>query len=90
MASIAFTDINNGFSIRSDYGGVIKTTNGGDPWVLLTTGLARFLKGIYFTDSDTGYVVGSFGTISKTTNGGTSWTQLTTGTSSSLNAIDFP
>ena len=47
-------------------------------WTALTSGTTQNLKGVYFTDANTGYAVGGNAVI-KTTNGGTSWTTLTTG-----------
>ena len=55
-----------------------------------TSGTNDFLTAVYFTDQNTGTVVGGFfGTILRTTNGGTTWTQQTSGTSSGLNSVVF-
>ncbi len=46
-----------------------QTTNGGSNWAGTRT-KSQDLHGIYFTDENTGYAVGSNGNIIKTTNGG--------------------
>jgi photosystem II stability/assembly factor-like uncharacterized protein len=90
MSSASFTDANTGYAIRRDYGALTKTTNGGTPWVAVTSGLARFIETIYFIDSKTGFVAGSFGSISKSIDGGATWTLQPTGLSGTINAFDFP
>jgi photosystem II stability/assembly factor-like uncharacterized protein len=90
MNSASFTDANTGYAIRRDYGALTKTTNGGTPWVAVTSGLARFIETIYFIDSKTGFVAGSFGSISKSIDGGATWNLQPTGLSGTINAFDFP
>jgi photosystem II stability/assembly factor-like uncharacterized protein len=58
---------------------VIKSTDGGDSWVVLTVatgqplGSAGGLQGIGFLDADVGWVGGFFTGMYTTTNGGQSW-----------------
>jgi hypothetical protein len=53
------------------YGNIIlKTTNGGTTWTILTSGTTNNLYSVFFTDANTGYLVGEGGTILKTSNGG--------------------
>jgi photosystem II stability/assembly factor-like uncharacterized protein len=69
---------------------IYRTTNGGDSWTLLkqdTTILG--LYGIYFTDDNTGTVVGSDGEILRTTDGGETWTPQTSGTETDLWDVFF-
>jgi photosystem II stability/assembly factor-like uncharacterized protein len=47
------------------------------------------LTSIYFTDANTGYIVGSQGAILKTTDAGINWTGLMSGTTDDLNSICF-
>jgi hypothetical protein len=47
------------------------------------------LKGIWFTDNNTGYAVGYNGTILKTIDAGISWQPLNSGVSNSLFSISF-
>ncbi|HET6226076.1 MAG TPA: YCF48-related protein, partial [Bacteroidia bacterium] len=50
---------------------------------------ASNFRGVFFTDSITGYTVGDNGIIHKTINGGTSWTNQTSGVTSNLQAVFF-
>ena len=72
----------------SDYG-IIKTTNGGLSWDYKDVGAGYSLLDLFFTDVNTGYVVGYNGIIFKTTNSGNSWAALTSGTYYSLYAVYF-
>jgi photosystem II stability/assembly factor-like uncharacterized protein len=56
-------------------GNIMKTTNGGVNWSVLPYLTENYLRSLYFTDSNTGYIVGYMGTILKTTNGGLSFLQ---------------
>jgi photosystem II stability/assembly factor-like uncharacterized protein len=69
---------------------IYRTANGGDSWTLLkedTTILG--LYGIYFTDDNTGTVVGADGAILRTINGGETWTPQTSGTEADLWDVFF-
>ena len=59
-------------------------------WFPQNSGTTKRLRSVYFTDVNTGYVVGDSGTILKTTNGGTNWSSLSSGTNHHLYSIDFP
>ncbi len=54
------------------YGELSKSTDGGDTWFNLNSGLSNTtsLYGIFFLDEETGWAVGSYGSIIKTTTGG--------------------
>lgn len=54
------------------YGKAFKSTDGGNTWGELITGLSSSLSlyGIYFINDQVGWVVGANGTVIKTTNGG--------------------
>lgn len=47
------------------------------------------MKGIFFTDANTGTVSGNSGTILRTINGGTTWVAQTSGTSENLEGVFF-
>jgi len=47
------------------------------------------LEGIFFTDANTGIIVGQTGTILRTTDGGTSWVAQTSGITSTLFDVSF-
>ncbi|MEK9135709.1 MAG: hypothetical protein AAB393_01195, partial [Bacteroidota bacterium] len=51
----------------------------------LPTGNALF--GVFFTDANTGTVVGDVGTILRTTNGGATWSNQASGTTATLNGV---
>ena len=61
-------------------GAILKTTNGGTHWTILSSGTTKWLESVCFTDANTGYTVGYDGIILKTTNGGTNWVALSSGT----------
>ena len=50
---------------------------------------ATGLLGVYFTDNNTGTVVGNDGVILRTTDGGQNWTPQTSGTINQLRAVWF-
>jgi hypothetical protein len=47
------------------------------------------LRGVSFTDANTGTAVGMWGTILRTTNGGSSWTRQSSGTINDLLGVSF-
>ncbi len=55
------------------YGGIAKTTNGGDSWALVEGTGAFELNGICRVDDDTLWSVGEYGLIIRSTNGGDTW-----------------
>jgi photosystem II stability/assembly factor-like uncharacterized protein len=73
------------------YGGyILNTTNGGNTWTIRKhdTTMMGF-SGVYFTDTNTGTVVGHSGTILHTTDGGITWTRQTSGTTNDLKDVCF-
>ena len=52
------------------FGTILKTTNGGTDWIEQSIKTTNYLASVYFTDSNTGWIVGTNGTILHTTNGG--------------------
>ena len=59
---------------------VIKTTDGGNSWTSVFTGIDNGVEDICFPDLNTGYIAGWSAYFAKTTNGGTNWTQQNPGT----------
>ena len=49
----------------------------------------EYLRSVYFTNSNIGWIVGFSGTILKTTDGGNSWSQQTSGTEQDLYSVYF-
>lgn len=70
LTNVFFVDANTGTAIGLS-GTVRKTTNGGINWFPQTV-ISNHLYGIYFLNSDTGFLNGD-GVFYKTTNGGTNW-----------------
>ena len=56
---------------------IIKTTDGGANWSIISDGLDPWLRAVHFADNTTGYAVGDAGTILKSVDAGDSWSQLT-------------
>jgi photosystem II stability/assembly factor-like uncharacterized protein len=95
LNSVWFTDENNGYiaggsiGSSSSYDGLIlKTTNGGNTWNTMVSGIIS-LWGIYFFDVNTGFVSGGNGNVLKTTNAGQNWISCNTNTTISLWSITF-
>lgn len=92
--SVWFCDANNGFIAGGSIGGstydglILKTTNGGNIWNTLVSGIIS-LWGIYFFDANTGFVSGGNGNILKTTNGGQNWIAQNSNTTIALWTITF-
>jgi len=80
-----FTDFKKGYEVGT--GLIIKTINGGNNWVLMISG--KNLSSVFFTDVNTGYVVGDTGVILKTTDAGTNWLALSSGTTQCLRSVSF-
>jgi photosystem II stability/assembly factor-like uncharacterized protein len=70
-------------------GAILRTTNAGSSWHIVSSGTAQDLNRIYFINNLTGFAVGSSGTIIKTTNAGLSWTNVNSSTSEDLTSIVF-
>src|ERR1035437_4379954 len=82
--SVYFINSTTGYAVGAS-GTIMKTTDGGITWtnVYLGGGSSQYYS-LFFTDINTGYVVGSIdwgnqGIILKTTDGGTTWNVSVTG-----------
>lgn len=63
---------------------ILRTTDGGVNWSIISDNLAPWLRAVHFADNSTGYAVGDAGTILKSTDGGVNWNaQTLTGSISS-------
>lgn len=58
-------------------------------WQALSSGVSKNLASAYFTDADTGYIVGDSGIVLKTINGGANFTIQTSGTAEHLYTVYF-
>jgi photosystem II stability/assembly factor-like uncharacterized protein len=69
-------------------GGIIKTTNTGENWILQTNVINNSFYSIFFTSFDTGYACGH-NIVIKTTNNGTVWFNITPDTTMDYYSIYF-
>jgi photosystem II stability/assembly factor-like uncharacterized protein/sugar lactone lactonase YvrE len=72
-----FKSIDTGFAVGA-YGNYVKTVNGGLNWNFQNFGSNNILTSIYFSNSQTGFIVGyenpyMWGKVYRTTNGGLNW-----------------
>jgi photosystem II stability/assembly factor-like uncharacterized protein len=74
--------------IAGDFGGILKTTNGGKNWEASYHNGNTYLD-IFFTNENIGYVIGEDGEISMTENCGKDWIVLDSGTDKDLMSICF-
>jgi photosystem II stability/assembly factor-like uncharacterized protein len=58
-------------------------------WVQQYSGTTNNLNSVFFTDANTGFVVGDGGIILKTIDGGSNWQMKSSGTSSNLYSVQF-
>ncbi len=82
LNAVTFIDENNGWAV-GDSGLIIKTTDGGNNWITLSSSILFPLRDVTFINSSTGWVVGgddwNYSTIDRkqiilaTTNGGVTW-----------------
>lgn len=77
MNSLQFINSSTGWVVCSD-GYILKTTDEGIKWELISTGTKSFLRSVSFIDSQTGWVVGNNNTLLKTNDGGNTWISLST------------
>ena len=62
---------------------------GQERWITQNSGTTQTINSAFFTDTNTGWVIGADGTILKTTDGGTNWNHQTSGITNRLNAVYF-
>lgn len=94
LNAVYFLNADTGYT--AGYKSVFKTTNGGITWTEKPiSSTINYVKALQFTNSNTGYAVGSSnlqmnGAISKTVDGGDTWTVQTFSSSLVNNAVCFP
>ena len=99
LNEVRFVKNNMGYTstgfIVGGNGVVLKTTNSGYNWFSQNSTTNHYLYGVWFTDINTGYIVGQVGyqtgqsTVLKTTNGGTTWLNISPGMYNTLINICF-
>jgi len=77
-----------GFLVGSE-GNIIKTTNTGQSWRNIPSGVVEDLWDITFVNRQTGFVVGAFGRILKTEDSGQTWRKTDSGTQEDIFSIGF-
>jgi photosystem II stability/assembly factor-like uncharacterized protein len=79
LYDIKFINENTGWSC-GDNGTILKTTNGGNNWILQSTeAVGKYLFSIYPVNDSVVFCVGYFETILKTTNGSVNWLTIQNG-----------
>jgi photosystem II stability/assembly factor-like uncharacterized protein len=71
FSTVYFLNENTGWIARYEY--LLKTTNKGINWTIISNNFDIGVTDIQFMDELTGHAVGSSGCIKKTTNGGLNW-----------------
>jgi photosystem II stability/assembly factor-like uncharacterized protein len=88
LNSVVFTNYLTGYVV-GDTGTVVKTTDGGNHWYLLTPSTSNSLYSVQFPSENIGYAVGANGTVIKTTNNGDNWILKTSPLNDSLYCVWF-
>jgi photosystem II stability/assembly factor-like uncharacterized protein len=68
---------------------MVVSVAGFSQWTSLISGTTNPLFSVFFSDANTGFVVGNSGIILRTTNSGLSWSTLASGTSNNLRSVYF-
>lgn len=89
FANYVFAIMTNDFTAyaTADNGIIIRSTNAGESWESLYTGIGNTLNRIRFADDQNATIVGSEGMIMRTTDGGLTWMDQSTGLSGDLNCL---
>lgn len=99
--SVFFVDAQTGWAVGSAGGGatddpsILKTSDGGDTWVVQYSRVTHDFRDVFFIDENTGWAVGSAeGTterrnVWKTVDGGDTWVHHDVDTISGINAVHF-
>ncbi len=85
LTSVDFTDVNTGYI--SSGAGLLKTTNGGDEWLIMNAPSGGYYK-VQFRN-EFGYAVASNGKIIKSIDAGLNWIEQPTVTNNGLYALYF-
>ncbi len=75
--------------ICGNAGIILKTTDGGQNWILKNTGTTEQIWSIYFTDALNGFACGSTGLLLRTKDGGDSWDPIPSGINNLLYSMHF-
>ena len=89
LSSLDFPSPEIGYAVGNS-GTLIKSSDGGNSWGPLSTGVSSNLYDVVFPFINYGYAVGEGGLIIKTVYGGHGWNAQESGVSVSLNKVCFP
>ena len=96
LHAVAMTDPDTVTTVGDFNNIILRTTDGGVNWGLQSSGVPNLLSGVWFTDANTGVVVGgqgacgpSISTILRTTDGGATWKRQVTGSNRALFGVFF-
>jgi len=84
--SIYFNNANTGWAVGY-LGIILKTTNGGNNWIIKPSGTSSLLFSVYFSDAYIGCAVGVSGTIVVSSDGGDNWTTQVSSTTNDLSSV---
>ena len=89
FSNYVFAIMTNDFTAyaTADNGVIIRSTNAGESWETLYTGIGNTLNRIRFADDQNATIVGSEGMIMRTTDGGLTWMDQSAGISGDLNCL---
>lgn len=87
LVSVSFVTATDGWVMHSE--GIYHTTDGGTTWTSQSPATTRVLSRIWFTDTDTGTVVGTQGMIFRTTDAGVTWQDQSLGIANDLGFVMF-
>ena len=88
LTSVKFAGPATGYACTLG-GTLVKTTNGGTDWTVISTGVTGRLMSVYAVDANIVYAVGYGGAIVKTINGGNDWIIQVSGTIYDLRSVFF-
>ena len=88
MYSAYFTSYKTGIAV-GDTGTIVKTTDGGSHWNLISSITLNRLYSVQFPSTNIGYAAGVDGTLIKTTDGGDNWIMKTQAIADTLRCVWF-
>ena len=88
LYSAYFTSYRTGIAV-GDTGTIVKTTDGGSHWNLISSITLNRLYSVQFPSTNIGYAAGVDGTLIKTTDGGDNWIMKTQAIADTLRCVWF-
>ena len=96
LKSVKFISSSIGWAV-GNYGTILKTTDGGQNWIIQASQTFDYLESVSFTNADNGTAVGighdssgyDVGIIIYTIDGGTTWNLQPSGTTNDLYGVCF-